>query len=288
MNDEELLKALDARRPSSLDDELPEMAALAERLKNDEQAQSLAERFSRLDARIGAAMHQAPIPAGLQQRLLERLARQPLADQEDSQEDSTADEAIDPDGPTTIAPPPARRSRRTFLLTVGALAAVAASVAIAVLLHQPVEPISADRLVQSAIDYFVENDSAPVEGEPLDEAPADFPAPRDKVNVPPTARWRTLGALLGDGQMIAYDLTTEARHRFRATLYVLRIETADLPTTIPSFPALETRGVAASAWQEGPLAYVLVVRGGRNEYRGMLKNIPNWTFIPWLPNLGRA
>jgi hypothetical protein len=76
-------------------------------------------------------------------------------------------------------------------------------------------------------------------------------------------RWRAVSGVL-DCRGVAYDLADANGNR--ATLYVVRRTVAGVPTAPPSRPALSSGNCSTSAWQEGGLLYVLVVRGEASLY----------------------
>ncbi len=73
MNEPTLHEAMDACRPGSDDLHLPELKALADSLPADPVRQVVFARVQRLDARLGAAVRDVQIPAGLAERILSRI-----------------------------------------------------------------------------------------------------------------------------------------------------------------------------------------------------------------------
>src|SRR5688500_322319 len=91
MDDRELLQRLDACRPGSDDFRDAGLAPLADELAAQPASRALRARVEHLDRAIGVALDDVPLPAGLQERLLARLA---AAQDSTSQESAAQDGAV--------------------------------------------------------------------------------------------------------------------------------------------------------------------------------------------------
>ena len=213
-----------------------------------EKQPSREERLKRFDARLKAAVWDVPVPEGLDQRLLERLAA------------ARAEEAPQP----AITAPPASISRRRLLWAASAVA-TSAVVLIAVLglNRQPAETPS--MVVASAVQFFGAELPGPLH-QMSEPPPSDYPFSRDVL---PTAqvRWRPIDGFLGVSG-VAYDLSGPGDPR--ATLYVVFRTAAGLGDVPPSDPMSTTAGRSAAAWQTDGLVYVLVVEGDSRDYQRYL------------------
>ena len=70
-----LADVLEACRPDRGDLEDPHFAPLADRLASDPELEERLRQMQHVDAVLGAAFHDVPVPDGLQERLLARLGR---------------------------------------------------------------------------------------------------------------------------------------------------------------------------------------------------------------------
>lgn len=191
-----------------------------------------------VDARLTAAMLDVPVPDGLAQRLLERLAAE-------------------------------RSGSRRWLLIGGGLMAAAAGLLLAVSLAAPGEErFSEQSVLDEAIRGFDAAGQPPARLLSEKAAPEAYPVSQ-MVQCPGGTKWRPLDDFLGRSGVI-YDLPGPAG--VRTALYVIEQE-ADGWATSPALPPFTTAGYCASAWQEGGLLYVLVVQGDRTAYEDYL-NLP--------------
>jgi hypothetical protein len=260
MQDEPLWMAMEAYRPGTDDPGDPQFAPLVRQLAADP---DLAERFQelrRLDGVIRGAFGEVPVPEGLAQRLLGRLAEARDA----------ASPAADADPPTVLIgrSVPIRRSARPRLMrwAVGLAGAVAAALVVAVLLRNHPPPLTPSAVLEEATRLFAA-EPLPKPGFLLANVPAppDYPLGRDVLEVPGTC-WRWVEGFLG-GRAVAYDLP--GPRGSRATLYVTGRIVDQLPSLPPDVPRSMTAGCAAAAWQQEGVLYVLVVSDAR-AYRSFL------------------
>lgn len=285
--DRELLAALDACRPGeSLGDD-PALADAARRLETDEAARRLRDRVEHADRRFETALLAVEPPAGLADRVLARLATAASTSASTLASTSSAAETADECGKAAgvsesaaVVPAAANRPahgsvvvlrwrRRAFV--AGGLAAAAAAVLVAIKLWpQPVEPWSAEQVLDAAIGLYTRSERAG--GRPLAEAPADYPPSRDLIALPPNTRWRWIADAPAAADAVAYDIDLGGGARAMLLVVSPAAEVTGLPDYPPTQPATPTtQGVCAAAWRDGRLMYVLVVEGGPREYQQFLK-----------------
>jgi len=231
LNDERVIEALEVCRPGDGDPSDPVLA--------DPDLVELRRRIQGTDDEIAAVMQDVPIPDGLAERLIERLG---------------------------MRPQPRRVSRR-WAIAGGSLLAVAAGLLIAAWIGINREtPYNESIVLAEAIELF--NSEQEAKGLLLSEnrPPASYPFSRDVLHVPGT-RWRKIEGFLGRSG-IAYDLPGQGGSFAR--LYVVDRKLSCLSGVPPRNARRNTGGVLTSAWQDGDLLYVLVVRGGPRSYHGFL------------------
>jgi hypothetical protein len=265
MDDQELIERIDACRPDSEDFRDADLAPLAEELAADPACRRLYERVQQLDAAIGAAMEDVPLPAGLQARLLARLAEAQAAEPAEALVDGDVSVA----GEATQQPP-AVITRRTWLWTAASVA-VAASIAVVALVGRGLWPGQVDltpaMIQEGAIAFYGQEQPEP--GRDLHKFPAKYPLSRSITRTAqPT--WRHLENFLGRPGLsgVAFDLLLSGTE---ATLYVVPGRTLALPTAPPDQPIATTAGRSAAAWREGDLIYVLVVDGNASAYQRFVR-----------------
>ncbi|MGA2034471.1 MAG: hypothetical protein ABSG68_19670 [Thermoguttaceae bacterium] len=299
--DHRILEALEACRPGSEDRRDPGLAPLDERLAQDPELRERYRRTQSIDASLAAAFQDVPIPQGLSDRLLARLAdatreAPSLPPGEGRGEgiwdkrggSSAGDEGMSLGSPDTQlqvmpfadAPTPAPadrsrsafRSRRWLLGTVAAgLVGTAAAVLLCVWLGRGSRlDLRPAEVLDSATVFF--NDESAASGERLaDKRPPESYPLSDRVVSFPQIQWHRVRGFL-DSSGVAYDLSGLGAGR--ATLYVVRRTVDGLPAQPPLTPRPTTAGCSAAAWQEGPVLYVLVVEGGVRTYRQCIKGLP--------------
>jgi hypothetical protein len=195
-----------------------------------------------VDACLTRAFLDVPVPEGLAERLLDRLAAER---------------------------PRLRRSRR-WLLAGGGLVAVAASIMLAVwLVGQRGACVSEQGALDEAIQLFAEGFEQPGHSLSNEPAPPAYPI-SSSVSIRGTS-WRDLDNFLGHSGVV-YELPGPGGTH--AALYVVACENVEGIGSAPAMqPTSNTAGCCASAWQEGGLLYVLVVEGDPSTYRRYL-NLP--------------
>jgi len=224
------------------------------------------------DACLAAAFQDVPVPEGLAERLLSRLAADAaeggvsrlagMGGGADIFVCTSADKNVFPTGQF------ASYSRR-WLLVGGGLLAAAAGVVLAVWLGTHSETRLSEQIVlDEAIQSF--DAGSKDSGRLLSDAPAPAEYPLSRmVRHAGAAKWRPVDGFLGRGGVV-YDLSRPGGGH--AALYVVNREVEGLRTA-PRLHPFTTAGsnCCASAWQERQLLYVLVVQGDRTTYESYLK-----------------
>jgi hypothetical protein len=258
LSDPRLIKAIEVCRPQSDDLSQPELAFLAVQLAGNPELEEVLGRVQKTDVAIGRALRDVPIPEGLVERLLVRLA-----------------EARHIEASKAPADIPVRRFPRRSV-SVG-LVAIAAAAAILLAFLPTLRPrvLSLAEIQAKAMARFqAELEQKPV-GHPVSaSAPlVAFPVSPDLVATA-GMRWRDVSGLLG-GKAVAYDLTLP--NGTRATLYVVRLQSdlPALPNGPPSTPTPMTQRRSIAVWKKalprGGVLYVLAVDGGTSSYRSLLR-----------------
>ena len=263
---------------------------MAHRLERDPEAQSAYQRVQKWDAAVTAAMEQVTVPAGLAERILDRLkaassqtARQaPCGPLENAITSSlkAADPAptggdvgldtvqldmvkLGPVESDQAAPESRRRWSRRQALAVGSSLAAALLVAAFVGIFwqprtsSPVEKIADEWMQQLGPAW-----------QSIQRAPHDFPV-SSAVVASPTA-WQRVGNV-ATGRGVAYQLRNA--QALAATLFVVKLSVAGLPPSPPVSPQSTTGGKAIGYWQFGGLLYVLVVEGDERSYREFVNSV---------------
>jgi hypothetical protein len=257
INDPRLIEAIEVCRPQSDDLLQPDLGFLAAELAGNAQLQQAFEQVQKTDAAIGRVFRDVPVPEGLADRLIVRLA-------EARQVEATKALADVRGG---------RFRRRAAILGVAALTA-AAAIFLAFLPNLP-HALSLAEIQAKVIARFQADLEQKPAGQPISpSAPLQaFPMSPDVV-ANSGMRWRDVSGLLG-GRAIAYDLTLP--DGTRATLYVVRLRSGlpSLPNSPPRTPMPMTQRRSIAVWQKaapkGDLLYVLAVDGGTRSYRGFLR-----------------
>jgi hypothetical protein len=256
-----ILEAIEACRPGSED-------------LSDAELRTVRDKLKQTDVVLAEAFHDVPVPEGLADRIVDRLAssRHTLASPEGP--DTT-------DGDTAELPSPiAKRGklpRRRWVFSAVGLAVAGSLLASFVILGGPREELTEGTVVDAAVMLFDEESNPPPNGSLTSEK-----SPPGSFRISPLVahltgiRWRWTDKFL-DRQAVAYDLTTT--DGARATLYVVKRRVSGLPDSPPYNPAYDSRSRCAAAWQSGRVLYVLVVDGGKEAYRNVLgiSSSSTWT-----------
>lgn len=246
MVEKRILEALDACRPGSDDLRQPELTDAAEQIAGDPELTRLREHIETLDAKIGAAMGDVPVPADLAARLLARLpAEQP---ESEAARDETAATPNEP-----AATPRGRFGwkRAAAALTLAAALLVGATLALFDRAPSQLTPDGVRRFAQQRYEELSrEGDWRELASAPLDR----YPTSRRVAGR--ARRWRRLPNAV-DPRAVAYDLTPRGS-KYRTTLMVLHTQVAGLSNLPPKDP-FWTQGRLIAAWRQGNLLYVLVL-----------------------------
>lgn len=248
----DVMAALDACRPNQPDEHLPEVA---ECLAHASPAQVAAVRRSleRVDRAIMSAVQQAPVPAGLAERLLERLAT--------AERDAVALAAEREAGSVSQQIEPARKTERLapsskkWLAALGGALALAASVLMALAIW-PRESLPLAEMQTQVRALYEADDHGP--------ASASTSSPFDANHLGGVSAEWVIGCHaieLLDRNGYAYEL---ANRRARGTLYVVPLKGWRGPAlgglgTTPV--AQSTSGTTVAAWMDNTNAYFLVAKG---------------------------
>lgn len=262
--DPRLLEAIEACRPGSEDLSNAELAALADGMASDPQLRTVYDKLKQTDVVLGEAFHDVPVPDGLANRIVDRLAsaRQTLV----PPVDPAATEASAAELPSAVAKCGGLLPRR-WALGAGGLAVAGSVLAAFVIWGGSEEPLTGGSVERAAVELFDEEGNPPPGGTAIvakwrHQSCSISPA----IIQPPNARWRPVAFLGRRG--VAYDLTAPGRPR--ATLYVIKRAVPNLGVFPPFRPPFNSQNRCAAAWQSDDLLYVLVVDGPEETYRGVL------------------
>ncbi|HWA97203.1 MAG TPA: hypothetical protein VG713_01865 [Pirellulales bacterium] len=280
--DRELLKKLDACRPGSTDHPFAEASVSPDNGFDREDLDSLRDHVARIDRAIAAALHDAPIPAGLSDRLKAAVAAAALSPTAVSPV-AVSPVAVSPVAAAGVVQPrglvaqelPKRSHRRRWV--VGATTAALACAASA-LIAWCVWPSNTIDLGPEAIMNVALNAAQQAAGEASVPVSAASPPAQYRVDghivAGSVAAWHRLsgGFLERDG--VAYRLV--GRQRERASLFVVDLQgplgaphVAALPTT-PLECVLTTGGRTSAIWSDGRRLFVLVVDGDASTLRSFI------------------
>jgi hypothetical protein len=303
LDDHELLKMIDCcradkdGRPNSDDLAGEALRPLADILADSPAARDLFARAKQTDARLRAAMVDVPVPYGLADRILQRLAAGSAAASDlvvnDTVsivllEDSSTDAATAPSerqflggalAPVPRGPRGAGRAlwTRRYWLATGL--ATAAGIAVVVSWYGSPVHYTPESLLEAARQFDA---SAPREEGTLlaQSRPHSSFRASERIVTPPTTRWRTVDGFLGRTG-VAYDLSMP--RGASATLYVVQlgrlpnaphIDTARLRSSPSANPQPASGGARMATWREEGRLYVLVVHGDDNAYRRLIRPAP--------------
>ncbi len=269
IRDPRILEALEACRPGSDDISDPSMALLAEKLAVSPHVEDLYDRVQRTDRALAQAFQDVPVPDGLADRILARLAATSPEPADGLRVLSAAREpAALNEPPEAAVSTPRRRLHWGWYVATGC-AALAASLLLAVILNLP-RP-SADRpeeLQHQAIAFF--NEDARGTGVLLGigpPPPGGYPLSRAIPARARQVRWRSVAGFLGRSG-VAYDIA--APSGISGTVYVVQWNLSGLGAGPPPTPMLATGQRCTAIWQEGDVLYVLVIEGESRDYERFL------------------
>lgn len=243
----------------------------------------MASQTRAFDERLAAALDDVAVPAGLRERLLDRLRLPDRPCLPAGASDPAPAVPADPVPAIPAAPAPApllpqpvaqsvpaavepasvpfsrrlRVGRRWWL----AAAAAAAGLALAGRWWLLADRADGD-VAQLAAAWQQRLTSTWQSTKTL---PSGFRVPQSVAVAP--RRWQALDRLAGV-RGVAWDLS---RPGFaRAVLFVARMTSAGLPNSPPAAPQSTTGGQTIAGWQSGGLVYLLVVEGDVKDYRRLI------------------
>lgn len=306
IRDEYLLAALDALR--SRDElALPEFADLARHLEQHPADAALVDRALAFDRRVASALQEVPVPTGLREQVLARLALaadhagvagwsrpldaaldQAVADRQVAPAVAIASPAVDDGAPADrdrtarTADGPwsrLRLSRRSMMVLTG-IAATAATVA---WFCRPIGQFDRDGIALEANSAFHELADTGAATRPLGDADriGSFPFSQQIARFG-DVRWRGVERFLGR-HGVAFELRSPSG--VRGTLFVVKLlGGARAPVIsaagIPHRPTLHNAGsggLTTAIWQEQGHLFVLVVDGDERAYRHFLPPVATVT-----------
>jgi hypothetical protein len=302
-NRRRMLEALDVCRPGSDDfDRLLESRTI-EAIRSDADLTARYQRLQRFDAAVGRAFADAPVPAGLEARLMAALAADSLVSAVQAAALPGVNIALP--GANTASTPVAgatvptvpgvtvpgvtlpaptvpvadlrlesgRLSRRRWMAACGAAGAATAAGLVGFWFIKSTAPteITAEQLLDEAYTLHDADGSFPAAAIDPRNPPTDFPL-TSAIKLPAgfVPRRRNLDGRLIGRPGVAYELAAVGQPR--ATLYVLGdrfgMQGVGGVPQIASGEADKTTGHRAlGAWREGGMLYVFVVEGDKPRYR---------------------
>jgi hypothetical protein len=285
MLDSKLMEAIDACRPDSRDVDQPELASLAAALSHDPQVRAVYDAIQQSDGRLTSAMHDVPVPTGLADRILDRLAATVVSSDATATSGTAAAIAVEakvpvisgePKMPSSIEADSASRSsrRRVVAVGLGLAACLLLAAGLGVLVgRQPDHSQLA--VTEKAVGWYEQLGDG---WQPVDKAPKGFSLPKGIGGTLRGWQWLAKGVAksgvvydLGQnppGQVLPGQQVRGAQKG--AVLFVIKATRTDLPSSAPRTPQSTTAGFAIGAWQSGGLMYVLVVRGNEHDYQRLL------------------
>jgi hypothetical protein len=277
--DRHILEGIEACRPGSDDVQSADLADVARAVECDPEIHTIYARAQRWDTAVTRAVHEVPLPAGLADRLLARLATGVAATSAvaasvavpavEADAVSLPGQAVSLPGQAVSLPWQAIEtqaietqpflSRRNWLSIAGA---TAATVVVAVGLARYLRS-GADTPVEMLADGWLAQLDA--NWRDMAEAPKQLAVP---LSITAEASgWQRIDAVRG-ASPVAYRLTHAQAGT--AQLFVVRLSRQGLPTSPPEQPQMATGGRSIGYWTSGDLVYVLVVDGNRDSYRSFV------------------
>lgn len=273
------------------EDELrqPEMQPLAELVAMDVRAARQLARSRELDTDITHAVHDVPIPTGLEQRLLAAMAEagggSPAHFAIPNREAAASIDEANPHDETSphdagqidvVTLPEARGFRGRSWHVWAALATCAAALVLVPLLAvnwRPAVDVNRDDLLVSAMNWNL-NDEDWIPG---NQVWTKHPIPNRMFTTSVKRRQRVQLASYGISAA-CYELNMPRGSAARVFVFA-NPSGLTLPAAPPRAP-LFTQGKCAAAWSAEGFVYVLVLEGDLADYGGLIAQPPQITF--WL------
>lgn len=293
MDDREarIREAIECCRPGSDDLGAPELAVLTEAVGQDADLRANFERIQEFDRRIAPSFRDLPVPAGLEERLLARLALDDAAptgmteivDAATECPGESRPESISPDEkPDRAAPQASRRKRFPLAISASVAALLLVGVFTALYVFRPSdEPMDRDAFLDQAEAFIAaarqQRDWSPYPA----TAPPDRKFPNSKIVRQPIG-WQRIEAESFDKRAIAYLIDD----RIGSEVILLVIQSRQKVAGLKKHPpqeSLPTSGQqSVGAWNSDDHLYVVLVRGHNHEsrYRSLLEEPPTLALIP--------
>lgn len=309
---ERLIAAVDALRNRE-ELALPEFAELARHLEQHPEDASQVDRALEFDRHVSSAMHEVPVPPGLAEQLLARLATAnvesptpaPLARAIGSTIDRAVDEAHAPivaesavaaaADPLSTSETAGERPWSRFHLSrrrMAILSGLAATAAIVVWTLWPHGEFDRDGIALEANSAFAELAESNADVRPLGNADraAGFPY-SEQLKRFAEVRWQPIERFVGR-RGVAFQMRSPAG--VLATLFVVKLQgvvraPAINAASLPHRPTMHNAGsggLTTAIWQEHGHLYVLVVDGDARAFGQFLPTAQAVTF--YLPEANRV
>lgn len=307
--DEQLMAALDALRNRE-ELALPEFAELARHLEQHPEEASQVDRALEFDRRVSSALHEVPVPAGLAEQVLARLATANFGSPANFESlgpsplagviGGTLDRAIDEAGAPIVAEsvvaaavdrsaaaPTSERPWSRLQLSRRSLSILAGIAALAAVLLWGVWPtgeLDRDGIALEANSAFTDLAELNADGRPLGNADraAGFPY-SEQLKRFAEVRWQPIERFVGR-RGVAFQLRSPAG--VLGTLFVVKLQgvvrapainAASLPHR-PTIYNAGSGGLTTAMWQEHGHLFVLVVDGDARAFREFLPTAQAVTF----------
>jgi hypothetical protein len=259
-------QAIDACRPQSEDLRQPEFAQLARQLAGDAELRQVVERSQAFDSAVQRILQDVPVPEGLAERLLARLADAATG----PRLAGAGDEAAIRPGQAGHDGVPEGRFGRRIVNRLVVSGAVAATLLLAFWLV-PRRTHTVEQIVPLALDW-VDSRLDPRGWQtlvPEQSELRDFPVPREVIPIP--RAWQRVRTELAR-RCVAYRLGSERRPAY-LFLVPAGYDRADLPRTAPRRPQHQTGSWLVAVWQDGQQrrACVLVFPGSALRYEDLVR-----------------
>jgi hypothetical protein len=252
---------------------LPELAGLAGSLASGTEVRATYDAVQQFDGRVMSAMHAVPVPAGLANRILDRLAANASGAAATAVAAGTAAGENAPPSAVELtlasspqAPADARFTRgRWIAVGTGLAACLLLAAGLVIVSRQPDRPQLT--VTEKAVGWYEQLGDG---WQPMAQSPQGLALPK---GIGGTQRgWQWVAKSVAKSGVV-YDLGQDPHGpvaRSGAVLFVIKGTRPDLPSSAPRTPQSTTAGYAIGAWQSGGLMYVLVVRGNEQAYEKLL------------------
>jgi len=275
--DKRILEAIDACRTGSDDLSMPELHELAGRIEQDADVQALFDQSQRLDAMIGEAFEEVPVPNGLAEQISASLGAMDAAGDVDTsghslieQSERDEDESAVVNRPVVQNSPVA--SRAAFLKWVAVAASIAACFTVAVGAVHFFTPreMEVEAFTKEARQWINDLQQNPWK---LD---LDAPLP-SHYNIEPSVviaprGWQQLEVPYGS-KAVAFDLRKNEGSPFAALVVFDTYDGIEkVGSVLSPVPLSNTGNVCIGACKVENTLYVLIVEGNVDQYRRFIKS----------------